>query len=658
MERVNHNTSCRHPFHRLDLDSVVLSDSPLDDYQRLYFASVYAAKSDGSCKTKRVTYKSNIAESFANPFKLPNEVSENRTRQNVLDCYEYQLPDVSTSKATCDLEFTTLSGTQKRNLVLDTCPDQLLKGSIIKDDGLPYVKSNVTETDDTTATLTKNQQFKLRKLDHNLQNNDKLINANNCILWTHDSGYVFLTGIWRLYQDVMRGLIHIPRKNRDSHDHSLQDICKKDLNLIIDYALYENPNDMYSPAANGTHWDRRKRRSSLGNDINLPSISLSNLNSASSNGGPTAKSSNNPNALSANYTDLHWNNLVPDLKLKILEMYRSYLVNEKAIPPNEVPDFVMTDIIKRIRGGYIKIQGTWLPLEIAKLICARFCFPIRYLLVPIFGKDFPKECEKSFDDIEKQVRKATTMETLPSMSRYQFETDTLIGSPAIQYSFMPTQKRRKKSDPTSRVKRLPPSQLEIPVSNFSPHATRNVEKQRSFSWAPDSNPLLRRKSSNEKLPPISTIMEKLSEQGSTITITDSYNQPMNRSQSQNNTPTNTYFARAPQQPLPQRFSDPTVQTLSHLATFYTTNGHKYSYPSNVYMAQQRVSSMNENLQNYNYEPRANSALYSQTHEAPAVNQMYYGFLPAKNQDSIKDNTGSWIPPSTDNFSNIQTSPRK
>ncbi|RCK55280.1 hypothetical protein Cantr_04079 [Candida viswanathii] len=50
--------------------------------------------------------------------------------------------------------------------------------------------------------------------------------------------------------------------------------------------------------------------------------------------------------------------------------------------------------IKRIRGGFLKIQGTWLPYKLCKILARRFCYHIRFALVPIFGADFPQSCLK------------------------------------------------------------------------------------------------------------------------------------------------------------------------------------------------------------------------------------------------------------------------
>ncbi len=61
-----------------------------------------------------------------------------------------------------------------------------------------------------------------------------------------------------------------------------------------------------------------------------------------------------------------------------------------------------------ITGGSISAQGTyqqsscpnllimlgyWVPFEAAKAVAARFCYNIRYVLVPVFGPDFVSMCE-------------------------------------------------------------------------------------------------------------------------------------------------------------------------------------------------------------------------------------------------------------------------
>ncbi|CAG8497294.1 13463_t:CDS:2 [Ambispora gerdemannii] len=53
------------------------------------------------------------------------------------------------------------------------------------------------------------------------------------------------------------------------------------------------------------------------------------------------------------------------------------------------PDLAAT--IKKVRGGFLKIQGTWMPYDSAKELSRRTCFQLKEQLVPIFGPHFPSE---------------------------------------------------------------------------------------------------------------------------------------------------------------------------------------------------------------------------------------------------------------------------
>ncbi|KAK4695796.1 hypothetical protein P7C71_g2017, partial [Lecanoromycetidae sp. Uapishka_2] len=54
----------------------------------------------------------------------------------------------------------------------------------------------------------------------------------------------------------------------------------------------------------------------------------------------------------------------------------------------------LRDISHSITGGSISAQGYWVPFEAAKAVAARFCWKIRYVLVPVFGPDFVAMCLK------------------------------------------------------------------------------------------------------------------------------------------------------------------------------------------------------------------------------------------------------------------------
>ncbi|ODQ48060.1 hypothetical protein PICMEDRAFT_31792, partial [Pichia membranifaciens NRRL Y-2026] len=41
--------------------------------------------------------------------------------------------------------------------------------------------------------------------------------------------------------------------------------------------------------------------------------------------------------------------------------------------------------VYKTKGGCLKVQGTWIQYDVAKQLAARFCWPIRFALVPLFG---------------------------------------------------------------------------------------------------------------------------------------------------------------------------------------------------------------------------------------------------------------------------------
>ncbi|KAG9091428.1 hypothetical protein FRC06_000574 [Ceratobasidium sp. 370] len=48
--------------------------------------------------------------------------------------------------------------------------------------------------------------------------------------------------------------------------------------------------------------------------------------------------------------------------------------------------------LRRVRGGYLKMQGTWMARDVALELARRVAWKIRYDLVPLFGPSFPDSC--------------------------------------------------------------------------------------------------------------------------------------------------------------------------------------------------------------------------------------------------------------------------
>ena len=536
----------KYPAFKIDLENIVLTKSPLDDYQRLFFTSLlakfHAQSNNGgdpdpdllldlfnkAIGIKLSTYKSNTAQYFNDPpyfinsasrsatvngltkqresdqsqhLLLPSPVPKGknvlrrngnetatkgrkRAHKNNLECFEYQLPDVRLNLGNYTEFDPELSQTdiakipdfvQERLCIGNNPVDgsgrggQLIEGRVVFDqvqqNKVSPPSSSSADSDSKSSdelnvgscsnqqsqsqlplhrqsrdanesgTLTKNQEFKLKKMDHNFEANDKLINQNNCILWGHKNGFVFLTGIWRLYQDVMRGLILSKRFTHldNGQPHStrnklLQERCRYEYEYIMAYAFYEpvrsesfsgftsnsnsnsslNSNSNSSSSMYSLNGKQRKRHNSRSSS-NKSLVSLTALKSvlgSDYDGSGLSPPNKNEQRTIINYCDLHWNNLSAELRVFICDHFRNHMIQNEGVSSSElVEDFDLSTLIQRIRGGYIKIQGTWLPMEVARLICYRFCYPIRYLLVPVFGNDFPRECENWYRIMEENIDK-------------------------------------------------------------------------------------------------------------------------------------------------------------------------------------------------------------------------------------------------------------
>ncbi|ONH79641.1 Transcriptional repressor XBP1 [Saccharomyces cerevisiae] len=465
----------KYPAFSINSDTVHLTDNPLDDYQRLYLVSVLdrdspPASFSAGLNIRKVNYKSSIAAQFTHPNFIISARDagngEEAAAQNVLNCFEYQFPNLQTIQSLVHEQtlLSQLASSATPHSALHLHDKNILMGKIIlpsRSNKTPVSASptkqekkalSTASRENATSSLTKNQQFKLTKMDHNLIN-DKLINPNNCVIWSHDSGYVFMTGIWRLYQDVMKGLINLPRSDSVSTSQQ-QFFCKAEFEKILSFCFYNHSSftseESSSVLLSSSTSSPPKRRKSTGSTFLDANASSSSTSSTQAN----------------NYIDFHWNNIKPELRDLICQSYKDFLINELGPDQIDLPNLNPANFTKRIRGGYIKIQGTWLPMEISRLLCLRFCFPIRYFL------------------------KLVIEDALPSF-------DSFVENLGLS-------------------------------SNDKNFIKKNSKRQKSSTYTSQTS-----------------------------------------------------------SPIGPR--DPTVQILSNLASFYNTHGHRYSYPGNIYIPQQRYS---------------------------------------------------------------------
>lgn len=297
--------------------------------------------SNGTSFTQSDERSKNFRSSQANSGKLKKSTS--------LICNEYTIPDISknpVTQRTFDPHFQPyLQLTPYNILSLEEDSEETDANRNYSADG-EYtspdhgIQNTMNTSNKPGSNIIKNQEFRMIKLNAKI-NQTLIINPNNCIIWNCETGYVFFTGIWRLYQDIMKCLCTTNRQYQQ--DESARTHCCKELQKVLSQVIYgklDKPNKKESPKK----WNKWFQRESF-----------------------------------STYIDLHWHKLDPALSKTLGESYN--------------PKIPFEQTVKRIRGGYIKIQGTWLPYPISKELCSRFCYPLRYLLVPLFGPDFPEKCE-------------------------------------------------------------------------------------------------------------------------------------------------------------------------------------------------------------------------------------------------------------------------
>ncbi|CCE62798.1 hypothetical protein TPHA_0D01580 [Tetrapisispora phaffii CBS 4417] len=412
---------------QIDPTKVRLSDSPLDDYQRLYFLNLFSDidnknhNNNGQpslyINVKNVIFKTSYNEIFNDlrKFITINNKNKSIVKQNVaielngeknnLNCLEYQVPNIlihsdESQHTVYDISeqyWKRLASTEKNIF-------QFLKGELNLDNNLiisDYENGKIKFSNDnfTLPTSCRKRQNsvvgKVKVVEKNDSNSMKimfsqnqqdiiLLNPNNYIIWTEKHQHVFFSGIWRLYQDVIRALSNSPRytvkslkNNNDDVNQSnlvLQKICESEFRFTMNYA--------FSGIDIGADIKKIRMRRSRKHNCSHPNKS-SSVNNFSV-------------VANAKYIDFPWSYVDASLEKRLLDEYKQYLKTTQSLTEEEIDYLQFKDLIQKIRGGYTKIQGCWLPYTIAREFCLRFCYPIRYLLIPVFGESFPDECSEKY----------------------------------------------------------------------------------------------------------------------------------------------------------------------------------------------------------------------------------------------------------------------
>ncbi|SCV00939.1 LAME_0G12970g1_1 [Lachancea meyersii CBS 8951] len=574
-----------YPEHQLRIDRVRLSENPVDDYQRTWLESAGSGGSGGGeeenteppLHVTRAQYRTCAVQSFHDVLSTAAASSAisglttasaasaastatTPTRAG-LDCSEYMFPDVlsSSSSSTSSTAHVTSTASPSRD-----------------------VPATATTASGDLNSLTKNQQFRLRQIQYSDQRVSSAINPNNCVLWDHHTGYVFFTGIWRLYQDVMHALVSLDRPDTQGFDRKAH--CQLELDYVLSKCLYEQP----QPVDSDAHFSRRKPTSKRGYRHSSTSASSSSSSSYAANPAATSAAAQTPSVAassassSPHYSDIHWHNLDTHFKESLCQLYRDTY--------HPTRDFEFQDLMKRIRGGYIKIQGTWLPFELTKAICVRFCFPIRYLLVPIFGPEFPHDCEtwyKSFVGLfpPKSSSAAVSAQTASSPA----VTTTVRERPQrLNLSVSNSLKR-----PRVDAELLDASQnlLKLSRNNISPQSSKQpvpvspFYRNRASSWSPGfSTP---QKPAHpyqyQPLPPIGPLLDSLEHNYPSPPSSATY--IINKTNGRSNASTNSseHFLSSPLTTDTRYFSPPMspgYSTMPQAPNFHGVNPINNSYSNN------------------------------------------------------------------------------
>lgn len=438
----------------IPLEQIKLTTHPLDDYQRTLFSLFFAKASlkpdnnEGKfdVEIKKVEYKSNLVEKltdlhtliFSDEIKTEQAIKPNRitkikskdktarkTRKklkNMLYGLMYSFPDFNILPNASDLpndrkskSVLKLTDTITEKFSIDSTQyPQIFDIDITTNDNTnndsTILTDNTLINDGSRYSIVQNQIFKKENDLHFEYNQYHIFNRNNSVIWSPNRKFVFVTGIWKLYQDVMYGLSNIGRLNKQN-DLTQQDCCEIEFQTVLD--------DLFPNLPSRFSHNIKRRRSSAESVSSKSTVSTENTDESSK---PASK-----------YVEFHWDKIRNSIRKNLLHRYRNYLIQDKQIDPAILRDIEKLPFIQKVRGGYIHIQGTWLPIELTRSLCVTFAFPIRYLLIPLFGSEFPKECEEWYENREQNMSELKEMPLNVVYNKIDAKTGTELLTPANEF---------------------------------------------------------------------------------------------------------------------------------------------------------------------------------------------------------------------------------
>jgi len=227
-----------------------------------------------------------------------------------------------------------------------------------------------------------------------------------------------MTGILRLYKEVMKGLITCKRIQANKEQNlKLQKYCRQMYHVIMpsyasnisDPAVKCTPGkDNNEPLQQSPNSLKKEKY----NSVNTTSTTINNSSSIGTigefnNTGNNNKPSQNSRLHVEAECEADSENLnnccrpaIPQRSqtLNGISFYKFVinLVKNHNIPPWRIvfSNMAYPTLVQHIIHGPNEIQGMWIPIGVARRICSGFCYPIRYFWVPLFGNDFVTLCQE------------------------------------------------------------------------------------------------------------------------------------------------------------------------------------------------------------------------------------------------------------------------
>lgn len=264
----------------------------------------------------------------------------------------------------------------------------------------------------------------------------------------------------------------------------------------------------------------------------------------------------------------------------------------------------------KTKGGCLKVQGTWIQYDIAKKLASKFCWPIRFALVPIFGIDFIYSCLKFGQ---------------PGYGLFQL---------TVSEKDLNKKRRRKRKSITNSTTTTNNNKSKITTSSISNKKRKihNREDNDEYedntnNWYPDRKSIFKSNKPIKFMDPDNDELDDLSyseELDSEADLFDNHNNNNNNTNNNNN----KFIEQSP------------IQHHSYLATStpgYTYNSTIKSIPS--INSSSNATSASSSISYYSGYPNLNSNLNSNSYQQlqssnqiplPLPNPYYSSFKPLSN----------------------------